>query len=686
MKLRRPHVLVVLVSLAACGDPAGPEADVAEVRVSPEGTSTDVGLTVQFTARAINATGQTVTGLSVTWTSSSESVATIDEMGIATALAVGTTAIQATIGAQSQSQVLTVQPSQCTNRVRVVLSPGDFQTYAANQCLLLPAGQAGDVYRVAVARPTQIADSMDVPAVTLRTDPILVAAAAPIAVPPQVTSGINAAPALAGRLRGIDGSGIVGDMETVRRTRRFHHELRERERMLRLETLPALPNLANMAPALTNHPDPPSRADMMLDLDCSTSVQSPVRLIDFNDDVAIYQDSVEWSMVPLTTAATGQMLSYYTDYTRDMISDYFGEPSDTDGNQRIIVVTSPSLSDGAAAAVYSGDFVSTNVCAGSNEGEVIYFDQDVIANLVDPDPSYLALSVLAHELKHVVSIYHAVRRGAFHPTWMEEGRAEIAQILSSRIAWAATGGPAVGAEVDGTDIIEFVNANNNRISPEMWGVIGGLADLIVSFSTQPNSLITDPVGSHEFHTFYASSFHWHRFVGDAYGDASTPFADGPLFKALTDSGTVAGVPGLTQQTGRSFDQLFEDVVVAASTHKATSTTAANGFTTWDFRSASQIFASPPDVAPLGSYPYPVTTDLEGNLTKGFVTGAYSCPLEWVGSDDTGSWVAPDATDRCPIGPSGVRFHDFRSGGVGLGVQILVTGAGSNGKIIVTRLN
>ena len=82
MKTRRSYLLPALLVVAACGDPAAPEAEVAEVRITPEGASTDVGLTVQFTAQAFDASGAAVTGLPVTWESSTESVATITDQGV----------------------------------------------------------------------------------------------------------------------------------------------------------------------------------------------------------------------------------------------------------------------------------------------------------------------------------------------------------------------------------------------------------------------------------------------------------------------------------------------------------------------------------------------------------------------------------------------------------------------------
>ena len=268
-----------------------------------------------------------------------------------------------------------------------------------------------------------------------------------------------------------------------------------------------------------------------------------MRLIDYNDDIAIYQDSTEWAASALDSLAAVEMRDYYSAYAKDMIEDYFGVPSDIDGNDRVIVVSTAAVPDGAAAAVYSGDFVTPAGCSSSNQGEVIYFAQEVIDDVTAATPNPSALSVLAHEMAHVVSIYNGVQRGAFHPTWMEEGRAEIAQVMSSRIAWAATGGRPVGAVIDGDDITSFVQANGG-FSPEMWGLVIELADMIVAINSHPNSVINNPTGAASGHSFYATSFQFHRFLGDAYGGAATPGADASLFSDLVATGTAAGSNGM----------------------------------------------------------------------------------------------------------------------------------------------
>ena len=684
MTARRSTFLIALLAIVGCGDST--ELDrVASVVVTPSNPSIEVGLTVQFEAEALDANGALVPDIPFTWRSSDTGVATIDDNGLATATALGTTAITASVGsAEPGSQVLDVDASQCLERIDVVLDPGQHQAYGGGTCLFLPTGLAGDRYRVAIVRPTLIEDPADVPDVRLAINPILtaeqMAGLAPVPLPDAVPAYSPSASFVDIGSR-IDGTRFAADQRIQEHTRRFHAQLRQREMDLRLRTTDVLPSLATVgaadAPGLV---DPPAQRDLFLVLECDPSATpSAVTLVNFNDDLAIYQDSDEHDSSPLSQSATDLMLDYFSEHVRDLMEVYWGETPDIDGNERVIITTTDALPDSAAAAVFSGDFRSTAQCASSNEGEIMYFSSEIIENMDDADPSYLALSVMAHEMKHVTSLYHATARGTFHSLWIEEGTAEVSQAMSSRVAWASVGGPPVGSVIDGNDIIDW-NNQNGEIGPEAWGVVAQLADVIVHLWTQPNSLITNPEGAHEFHSFYAGGWHWHRFIGDAFGGASTPFADGPLFVEMTDSLTPAGPTALVQATGRTFNQLFEDMIVAMSFH-AVGPEPPLGFTTWDLTTATAIFQNPPEVAPPHRYPWPVTASVAGNPARSYAAGVYSCPLRIVG----GEYQAPESGARCGMGPSGYRFHEFVSDGTGAGAQVQVFGAAS-GQIIVTRLN
>ncbi|MDH3272821.1 MAG: Ig-like domain-containing protein, partial [Gemmatimonadota bacterium] len=372
----RLHRLFALLLLTACaGQSTVVVVDVANVVVAPDPASVEVGLTLQLQASAFDASGTQIMGQAVTWESTVTGVATISASGVATGMSVGSTVIRATIGGVTGSRTLTVDPTACVTRTDVTLSPGSYMSFPGNECLLLPAGAPGDLYRVAIARPTLIADSLNTPMVTLDLAPVLTPAAtseqpAPVAAPPPVQR----------REEGpkIDGRQALEHLRRMDVTRRFHNELRMRERDLGLDPSLRLPNLAQVGgpPARGHLPAPPATRDLYLGLTCSTSTTSPVQLIGFDDNLAIYQETAEFNTDPISSADATELLTYFDSYVKDMVVAYWGPVPDTDGNGRMVITTTPSL-DGAAAAVFSGDFLQTAGCPSSNQGEVIYFDGDL---------------------------------------------------------------------------------------------------------------------------------------------------------------------------------------------------------------------------------------------------------------------------------------------------------------------
>jgi uncharacterized protein YjdB len=96
-------------------------ASVASLTVSPSSaTLTAVGATQQFTAEARDAAGSVLPGVPVTWSSSGQTVATIDPAtGLATATGDGAVTITAAAGAAAGTAQLTVHQEI----VRIVVSP-----------------------------------------------------------------------------------------------------------------------------------------------------------------------------------------------------------------------------------------------------------------------------------------------------------------------------------------------------------------------------------------------------------------------------------------------------------------------------------------------------------------------------------------------------------------------------------
>ncbi len=667
--------LLLVLALPACGGdgptpPDGPT--VASVVVTPTSPTLEVGKTLQMSAIARDPNGGTVTGVTVTWTSSDAAVASVDAKGLVTGVAAGAAAITATVAGVAGSQVVTVVPDQCDNAVTVVLDPGEHQAYPATECLFLPSGSAGDYYRLAVYRPTQVENPSDVSDITVETSAVSSASQTTAAVaPPPARAASPPASGAAGLESDdaprLDGTRLLRDVELKRSTSRFHMQMLEREIRERGPGPDGV--LRREAAALRadepRRADPPARLELTSQFSCSAS-PVPQTLVAFNDDIAFYQDSAQRVTKPIAVSSAQEILDYYDAYVKDMIPQYWGTVTDLDGNGRVLVTTSPALGDSVAAAIFTGDLRTSGSCAASNQGEVIFYNVDLILDMEDlSNPGYLALPTLAHEMKHLVSIYNRFAAGAsLSPLWIEEGTSEISAEMSSRIAWAANGGPAPGEVITRDKILATLCSGGScNFTKETWGVVDILANAIVQISTHPNSLIVNPNGAHEFHSIYASGWHYHRFLGDAFGNASSPMGDAPFFKEMVDSTTASGTAAHAQLTGRSFDQLFEDLVVAMSLHQTEAPPPARAFSTWDFVSSAQIFAAPAVLDPPGTYPWPRTADASsGQLYDPFGTHSY-----------TGK-----------IGPAGMHFYDFQSTGSGSGMEVTVT-VDEPARVIVTRI-
>lgn len=111
------------LALAACGGGSssssggggggGGTGTVASISVSPANASIAVGATQQFMATAKDSSGNTVSGVTFTWSSSNAGTATINSSGLATGVAAGSTGITASAsGVTSSAAALTVTASQ----------------------------------------------------------------------------------------------------------------------------------------------------------------------------------------------------------------------------------------------------------------------------------------------------------------------------------------------------------------------------------------------------------------------------------------------------------------------------------------------------------------------------------------------------------------------------------------------
>ena len=100
---------------------------VASVEVTPVTSNLVVGQTTRLSARLSDASGATITGRTITWSSNRSSVATVSSDGLVTAIAAGTATITATSEGRSGSATINVAARPAS---AVIVSPGQVTIFA----------------------------------------------------------------------------------------------------------------------------------------------------------------------------------------------------------------------------------------------------------------------------------------------------------------------------------------------------------------------------------------------------------------------------------------------------------------------------------------------------------------------------------------------------------------------------
>lgn len=380
----------------------------------------------------------------------------------------------------------------------------------------------------------------------------------------------------------------------------------------------------------------------------------PALLVGHSDHLAIYQDSVQRDSIPVAAQHARAVLDYYTAYGAETISEFFGDVPDVNGDGRVNVFVSPVVSDEVAAFVWPGDFLAKSRCAVSNEMELVYYNENLFSALGAPEGTrhFLALPTMVHEVKHIVSVYRGSLTNSSQSDWIEEGTAEIASEMSSRKAMEAVGGVPRGAMIDRD---AYPPREGSIVTPENYGMLVSLARTSISYVSAVNSI----AGNYsQGHNYYGTAWHFHRFLGDAYGGGAQR-AEGELFRALSDAELPVGFAGIEEVTGKPIASLLEEYATAMMMNGTDAARPERGFRTYDFPSATfELFR--PGSQPEGLYPWPVT----------------------------GAAPAPFRTD-IHIGylaPGGVRFHDFESDGSGAGIEIDVSADPFPGlRVVIVRM-
>jgi hypothetical protein len=530
--------------------------------------------------------------------------------------------------------------------------------------LFLPSGQVGDRYRIGLVWASS--NPGDTLAASLPTVTLSATKASPVGAPaqPVTVEQLTPEPEAQDWLAGLPGHFRTA-LEVDAATEAYHHRLRAKEwGMIRAMGPSArlLPDARTLGRVSGPQMAAPEKLSLFARQGESCSAAAPAKVtalkVAENDLMVIYQDSTQAQddEQKITTGLAEMMLDYYRDYGEEVIDSYFGGYTDINEDGQVAVFVTPVVDSLVAAYVWSGDFFPVESCSTSNEMELIRFNASTIRDMLDG--GYQALGTLVHEMKHVSSLYKSISRyyasgetdPGYHPSWIEEGTAEIAGEMASRLAWEASGGPALGAMIRKSDKV---------ITKESYGILLKWARTILYLGSQPNGLVGTPAGAHSG-SVYGSGWHFHRWLGDTYGNGSaTRLGDAPLFTVLNDSLTASGVAGIREFTGKSWSELVDEHASAVMLVGTGAPQPEWAFTSHDF----------PDV----------TDGLLVTQRDGF----YPWPVNVSGNETTQTFASFISSGT--VGPSGIRVYDLTSDGTGSGLELRVETTRTPVRVVVVRI-
>jgi len=546
--------------------------------------------------------------------------------------------------------------------------------------VFLPAG-SGSRYRVALVRTNTEEDESDVATMTLSVTASGEVGGMAASLQRTVVTGRS--------IGALPPDALQRNLEVARATRALHLRVRRDEEALirRVGTQAVLPDLRGTGPARAAAQGPLPQK-IRIDPTASTSScdagtkVTGIKLAE-NEYMGIYQDSTQnASAATRINAQEAQaLLDFYRDHGREVIEAYFGGVPDVNGDGKIVVFIATSLGGTEAGLVWSGNFLSTERCPSSNHMEIIFLNRAVVSDLDDPDSPSQGLETLVHEVKHITSLYQRLQRSLeldmpqFHPSWWEEGTAELAGGVASRLAWSRSGGPAVNEMLDEQDWLDALGGTGQLKDDAQWGVLLRLRRTQEYLASQPNAIVVKPDGSRPQHSVYGSGWMFAMWLGDGFGGAgAAPLGDGPFWAEMNDQDWPSGVAGIEQATGLTWDELLEEYVLALMLNGTGAQPPAHPITTVDFPSAVEVWCfaadNPPclgqPAGPLGRFPWPVTAHSQSGGT-------------------TPSQSFESAVYFGPSGPGGVRVHEFVSDGSGVGSELHAVGPAQS-RMVVVRLN
>ena len=460
----RYSLLAGLLLLAACGGggdkggtTTGP-AVVASVQLNAPTTTIAVGLTTSLTAVALDASGNSIPGETVVWSSSSAAIATVVG-GLVTGVSPGSTTITATVGTKSSATTITVSApvsSTCSGVTPLSLAVGVVHTLTtAERSNLCVSGGTGSEYVLIPFKGDSSPAQVSVSVTATGTSATLGA--------PTVAASLNLRPAPASLrlLSSLQHGAFGAAFESALRANERRYLTPIASSIPRLSLLRSMQRISGNRSAILGLPATPAigsavqlNTDSSPDDDpCTVRINHAARIAAVSNRAIIAVDSLAptggFSDADYAGfAATFDTLIFALDTAA------YGAPADLDNNGRVLIFftqTVNQLSKDSDNGYIGGFFYSRDLfptttqsalltaCPASNQGEMFYVpvvDAAGAYNHYFQDKNALQLELigtLAHEFQHLINasrrLYVTQTPNWYEEVWLNEGMSHIAEEL-----------------------------------------------------------------------------------------------------------------------------------------------------------------------------------------------------------------------------------------------------------------
>ncbi|MFW6200386.1 MAG: hypothetical protein ACOC8K_07435, partial [Gemmatimonadota bacterium] len=169
---------------------------------------------------------------------------------------------------------------------------------------------------------------------------------------------------------------------------------------------------------------------------CESPLERGGRVAAVTNDVIMVSDTA--SPAELSDVQLQEIATEFGELVRPVSVENFGEPTDIDENDRVIVFFTPVVNEREAGGFFfAGDLFPRSECSASNEGEIFY--------IVSPDPhgetpievdaelvAELATGIIGHEFQHLINAGRRIYVNdatTLEEVWLNEGLSHIAEEL-----------------------------------------------------------------------------------------------------------------------------------------------------------------------------------------------------------------------------------------------------------------